>query len=143
MGSGRLEALVGRIVRLPVPADEVLEFRRTVTIHQAEVLSQGVVLKGEIRSRCLYSAPEREAPRNRRAEGDEFGTGRLLVKTTAVAFDFHLPVPAARPGMGVTLTAAHVGEDASRIVSLTRRGRISRILDRSLLVLGARVWKET
>lgn len=143
VGSGRLEALVGRDVRLPFPADEILEFRRTVTVREADIVPQGVILKGEVRSRCFYVAPERAEPRAHRAELDDLGHGRLLVKSTDIPFDLHLPVAGAKPGMGVTLTAAHVGDDASQVVSITRRRRISRILDRSLLVLGVRVWEET
>lgn len=126
-GTGHVEELVTGRVNLPVPAEEILEWRKCIQLDRAEALCGGVVITGVVRSRCVFAAP------------DGAGPSRVLSHVTEIWFRLHLPLPEADAGMLVTVTDAFVASDASRPIAWSRAGDITALLDRSLVVVGVRL----
>lgn len=130
-GTGQVEELVAAWLTLPEPAAEILEWRKTVLIHQSDVVAEGVVLTGNVRTRCLFTAPG-DSPAEAPPE-------RVLCRTADIGFIVYAPVTGAAPGMSVTVTEAHVLSDVSIPAAYDGRGLIVGLLDRSIIRLQVRV----
>lgn len=122
-GVGGVESLVSARVDLPEPAREILEWRKSVFVRRAEALAGSVVLTGEVQSRCLYSAGTPE---------------RVLCHRVEIGFVVPIPLPAAAPGMDVTVAEAFVAADASRPLATDPAGSIAAVLDQSLVWFSVR-----
>ncbi|HWI51956.1 MAG TPA: DUF3794 domain-containing protein [Symbiobacteriaceae bacterium] len=126
-GTGRIERLVSGRHSLPQPALEILEWRKSVEVRQADPLPGGVVVTGSVRSRCLFAS----------AEGPDWG--QVLYHTAEIPFSFHIPIRRADEEMEVRVTAAYVAADTSRAVLCGRAEPTRQVLDQSVVVLQVRV----
>jgi hypothetical protein len=142
-GTGCVEEMVSYRLQLPEPALEVLEWRKAVVVTQAEAVRGGAILTGFVRSRCIFAAPDRME----RGSGDctargallQQASGRVLFHWADLGFTLHVPVPAALPGMQVTVTDAFVTGDASSPLETDAAGLIHSLVDQSTLVVRLRV----
>jgi hypothetical protein len=143
VATGSMEELVSHRLNLPEPAMEILEWRKSVNIHEAEAVRGGVIVTGCVRTRCLFTTLERAV---RSSDGKVSppsppgeAWGRVLYHMADLRFSCYMPVPGATPGMAVVVTAAHVGGEAARPVTDSRTGLITSVLDHNLVAVAIRV----
>lgn len=142
-GTGSAEEFITAWLNLAEPAQEILEWRKSVDIENATVVPGGVLLSGRLRTRCLYATPdgESESPGNpeRGARRVREKWGRMLYHSAEVDFVVRVPVPGAQPGMEATVTEAYVIADASAPRWELPAGQITGVFDQSLVGLAVRV----
>jgi hypothetical protein len=135
VGTGRSESLVSAQFELPVPALDILEWRRTVLIDQADASHDGVLIQGRLRTLCLYTTADyRLTPDH---VGTETGTGvvslieggRPLVARADIRFSRLLTIPNATPGMRLRVLEAYVAGEGSRPAVVSPAGLIHAVVE--------------
>lgn len=146
VATGCTDALVAFRLTFPNPVWEIHSIQKTVLVDTAVVTLGSALLQGRLRACYTVAVPPDGAmpppplgtplpPEG----GPVIFQGPLQAVWAESPFQVALALPEAEPGMDLTLTAAHVVDQAVHIARVTRADLIQAIDDQSLIHLALRL----